>query len=204
MSKSGKRRLEQQPSTRHFRVIFLTGAAVILAIYAAALWRGAHRPAPTIAFDGLLNTQGRVLDAGAFDHRYKLVFFGFTGCAAVCPMTLVKLRSVLNTIEPQNRPLTPLFVTLDPEHDQPNVLKSYIEAIDARVIGVTGDRQRIDQLAETLGAIFVRHPETTGPLALDHSARLYLLDPDNRLLTSYEAEEAATAIAADLLRQIRG
>ena len=204
MSKQSKRRLAQETSARRFRIILLSGAVLVLALYSTALWRGAHRPVATAAFAGLLNTQGQVLAAGAFEHRYKLVFFGFTECAAVCPRTLVKLRSVLNTIDPQGRALTPLFVSLDPEHDQPAVLKDYIDAIDGRIVGVTGDRRRIDQLAESLGAIVVRHPQATGPLALDHSARLYLLGPDDRLLSSYEADEAAPAIASDILRKIPG
>lgn len=204
MSKRGKRRLQQQPSARRFQAIFLAGVTVVVALYGAALWRGAHPPVPTVAFAGLVSTEGQELEAGAFADRYKLVFFGFTECAAVCPTTLVKLRSVLDTIEPRHRTLAPLFVSLDPEHDQPVVLKNYVQAFDGRIIGVTGDRQRIDRFAETLGAIVVRHPDASGPFALDHSARLYLLGPDNRLLSSYEADEAAPAIASDILRQIPG
>jgi protein SCO1/2 len=203
MSRHEERRSRKQPPAWRFWAIVLSGLAAIVPLYTMALLKSARHAAPVTTFTGLTDADGQVLQAGAFDDRYKLVFFGFTRCAAVCPLTLVKVRSILGTMGPRSAALAPLFISLDPEHDQPGVLKAYTGAIDPRIVGITGDAKRVDEMVQAFGAVIVRHPGARGPYALDHSARLYLIGPDNRLLSSYESDESASEIASDIAQWLR-
>jgi protein SCO1/2 len=180
------------------------GLAAVVAIYTMQVMRGVPQKPQVGTLAGLIDADGHVVDAGILDRRYKLVFFGFTQCAAVCPMTLVKVRSILSSVGPRSGTIAPLFVSLDPEHDQPAILKTYIEAIDPRIIGITGDSERIGRLADAYGVIVNRHPGAVGPLAFDHSARLYLVGPDNRMLNYYEMDESAPSIASDIALWLKG
>jgi protein SCO1/2 len=180
------------------------GLAAVVTVYTMQVMQGAPQKPQVGALAGLIAADGHVVDVGTLDRRYKLVFFGFTQCAAVCPMTLVKVRSILSRVGPRSDTIAPLFVSLDPEHDQPAILKTYIEAIDPRIIGITGDSERIGRLAQDYGAVVNRHPGATGPLAFDHSARLYLVGPDNRMLNYYEMDESAPSIASDIALWLQG
>lgn len=204
MSKQEKRRARRQPSAWRFWAILSIGLVAIVPLYTLELLRSARHTTPLPTFAGLTDADGRALHSGSFEHRYKLVFFGFTQCAAVCPLTLVKVRSILGTVGPKSAALVPLFVSLDPEHDQPSVLKAYTEAIDPRIVGITGDPPRVEQLVQSFEVIIVRHASARGPATLDHSARLYLVGPDNRLLSTYEADESASEIASDIAQWLRG
>lgn len=187
---------------RRFVSIVTLALLGIVVMYTAVLIRSG-RPAVAVSFAGLIDQQGHALDGDTLNDRYKLVFFGFTQCSSVCPATLAKVRFVLRDLGSGEPTLTPLFVSVDPEHDKPEVLKAYTQSFDPRIIGITGDGQRIDRLVQSYGALVARHPGATGPFAVDHTARLYLVAPDNSVLASYEPEMAAPAIAADIARRIR-
>lgn len=193
-------RLARKP--RRFLSVIVVAMLAIVALYTTVLLRGSHSPVAE-TFEGLIDQQGNVLDGRTFNDRFKLVFFGFTQCSSICPATLAKVRFVLRDVEPGGVSFTPVFVSVDPEHDRPEVLKAYTQSIDPRIIGITGDIGRIDRLVQSYGALAARHPGAPGPFAVDHTARLYLVAPDNSLLASYEPEVGAPAIAADILRRIR-
>jgi protein SCO1/2 len=159
---------------------------------------------PVASLQGLIDQNGHMLDDQALGGRYKLVFFGFTQCASVCPVTLVKVRAVLDAIGPGGASLSPLFVSVDPTHDSPSVLRSYTASIDKRIIGVTGDVSRIDRLAEACGVYALRHAGDSGPASVQHSARIYLTAPDNSVLVAYEPNQSIRDIARDIAIRIRG
>jgi cytochrome oxidase Cu insertion factor (SCO1/SenC/PrrC family) len=84
------------------------------------------------------------------------------------------------------------------------VLKAYTDAIDPRIVGITGDPQRIERLVQSFGVLVVHHAGARVPVTPDHSARLYLVGPDNRLLSTYESDESATEIVSDIAQRLRG
>jgi cytochrome oxidase Cu insertion factor (SCO1/SenC/PrrC family) len=84
------------------------------------------------------------------------------------------------------------------------VLKAYTEAIDPRIVGITGDPPRVEELVQAFEVVVAHHAGARGPLDLDHSARLYLAGPDNRLLSIHESDESAAEIASDIADWLRG
>jgi protein SCO1/2 len=200
---TGNRKREHRPPPWRFWAIFGVTVAATVALYASNLVRHSGEKAVDASLAGLVDANGRTLERGALSDRYKLVFFGFTQCSSVCPATLSKVRLVLRDLGSGGASITPLFVSIDPDHDTPAVLKVYTQSFDPRIVGITGDVKRIDRFVQSYGALVTRHPGAAGPFAVDHTARLYLIAPDDSLLASYEPEVAVPDIAADIVRRIR-
>lgn len=186
--------------------------AVLLAVVAAAgVWLALHlglgptaSPAPVVAnFDGLVDTGGRPFVTAQYTGRYKLLAYGYTSCPDACPATLTKLHAVLNSVADAAAPLLPLFVTLDPAHDTAEVLGAYVQHFDARIVGLTGDREQLQRSATRLNALpmdpAAAQTPDGGP---NHAVRLYLLAPDNTLLRTYELTDPTPLIVSDVRRYL--
>ncbi len=128
----------------------------------------------------LQDADGHPRTLESFAGSVVVVYFGFLSCPDECPTALLKLASVVKQLEPTRRPITVLFVTLDPEHDSPQALKTYVRAFDPRFIGLTGSSAAVNSAA---AAFFVQHARITraGRETIDHSTGLFLLDARGRL-----------------------
>jgi protein SCO1/2 len=128
----------------------------------------------------LQDADGHPRTLASFAGSVVVVYFGFLSCPDECPTTLLKLSSAMKQLEPTRRPITVLFVTLDPEHDSPQALKAYVRAFDPRFIALTGGTAAVNQAA---AAFFVQHARITraGHETIDHSTGLFLLDARGRL-----------------------
>ena len=73
-----------------------------------------------------------------------LIYFGFTYCPDVCPITLLTMANVLDKLD--NEKITPLFITVDPERDNEKILSNYVTAFHDKIIGLTGSIPEINQV----------------------------------------------------------
>jgi protein SCO1/2 len=125
-----------------------------------------------------------------------LLFFGFTSCPDVCPTTLAMLAQL------QRQPPLPgtrvVFVSIDPERDSSALLQVYLGAFSKDFIGLRGDQAALAPLLKSLNAIAVRENLPNGSYTMDHSATLYLLDRDARLVAVFSPPFSASALATDL------
>ena len=101
--------------------------------------------------------------------------FGFTHCPDLCPTTLASLASTLRLLGDDANRVQVLFVTVDPERDTPPVLASYLQAFDARFLGLTGDAAAIRDAARKFKVFYQRAGDT-----FDHSAGSYAIDTNGR------------------------
>lgn len=156
-------------------------------------------PPRKIATHSLVDQEGRaaVFPAG----QWQLVFFGFTHCPDVCPVTLHKATQVMNQPGPQAATLKVTFISIDPERDKPDVVKQYIAAHGAGIQGLTGTLNETRNVGKEFEVVVRRYQdrETAAP-RFEHSAFLYLLDPQGRLVMFYPATVAAGGIAEDISR----
>lgn len=152
-------------------------------------------------FGSLVDQHGRVFAQDAGSHGYKLVAFGFTQCPDVCPTTLLRMHKVLDALGRTDRQLTPLFVTLDPEHDTPQALEVYTTSFDARIVGITGGAGEVRAFASTYGVYPPGEEQAEMREAISHSPLLYLLGRDNEMLAAYQPTSSADAIAKDIERR---
>ncbi len=119
--------------------------------------------------------------------HYSLLFFGFTHCQTICPLTMMMLTKLYAELKAEKLPLpTIVFITLDPKHDTPNVVGAYVHAFNANFIGVTGPSAGIQQLSKQLGVVYLRHDQSSeNNPQIDHSGTLYLVNPDAKLIAIF-------------------
>jgi len=140
----------------------------------------------------LTDAEGRPFDLASLSGKPVAVFFGFTNCPDVCPMTLQRLALMREKIGGRFDDLHVLFVTLDPERDTPATLKSYFSSMPIPVTGLTGTAEQIAKAAKQFGVYYetVRYSESD--YTIDHTASLFLLDRTGRRAgeIGFDSEEA--------------
>jgi protein SCO1/2 len=125
-----------------------------------------------------------------------LLFFGFTHCPDVCPTTLVKLAQVRKAAGIPD--LKVLFVSIDPQRDTPEVLERYVHAFDRQFEGVTGEPQAIEALARRFNVAVNRVELPGGDYTMDHSAVVFLLNAQARVVAIFTPPFDEKLMAADL------
>lgn len=127
-----------------------------------------------------------------------LVFFGFTHCPDVCPTTLFEASEMLRAAGSQGDKLRILFVTVDPERDTPEVMKSYLGAFDPRIIGLSGSPEAIAAMIKSY-KVYARKVPTSDGYTMDHTAMVYLMDAKGRFVNGFDLKRAPDVAAKDLL-----
>lgn len=133
--------------------------------------------------DFVLNSYRGEIDTRALRGRVLVLYFGYTWCPDVCPTSLGFLSMALEQLEPEElEQVQPLFISVDPERDSLDHLKSYGEYFHPAILGITGSHPQLQQVAAMYGAAY-RHVEQTSATdyVVDHSADLYLVDRRGRL-----------------------
>lgn len=154
----------------------------------------------------LLAHTGKAISDDDFRGRYMLVFFGYTFCPDVCPTALNEMAMTLDALGNDAEIVQPLFITIDPQRDTPEVLAEYVAAFDRRIIGLTGTAQQIASAAKAYHTYYAK-AEIDGSSGdnyfMDHSAFIYLMGPDGRFLTALPYHETADQIARTIRSYIQ-
>lgn len=163
----------------------------------------------------LTNTEGQPFSSRNLTGSYYLIFFGYAQCPDICPSTLYYLSSVYRII--RNLPegaymkLKLVFVSVDPERDSPAALKSYLSEFGKNIIGVSGASSEDIELRECLrkfkikaNRVYYTEGVKKGSYEIDHTTRVYLMDPDNRYLDHLDPylteQQTAKAIVARIVQ----
>lgn len=151
----------------------------------------------------LVDHTGKAVTNENFAGQYKLIYFGFTYCPAICPTELQKITLVMNELGEQAENIQPIFITVDPERDTVEVMKGYVELFHPKLVGLTGGREQIDEALKNyrVYAAKVEEPELND-YTMDHSSFIYLMSPDDQLLTMYRIEDSAAFITEDIQKRI--
>ncbi len=119
------------------------------------------------------------------EEQVAVVFFGYTYCPDVCPMSMAVVRQALSELEQEERDrVVPLMVSVDPERDTLERLTEYTGFFGDRFIGATGSQAQLEELAERYGVVWrrVETPESAMAYTIDHSSSLYLVDREGTVL----------------------
>lgn len=147
----------------------------------------------------LVDQDGRTVTNESWPGQYRLVYFGFTYCPAICPTELQKMATALKALGPEGAKIQPLFVSVDPERDTSAVLKPYVALFHDRLVGLTGSRAQIDAMLKSWHVYAAKiHPPGATEYTMDHSSFTYLTDPDGMLLALYKNTDTAQAMAEDI------
>ncbi|MCW6026894.1 SCO family protein [Stenotrophomonas sp. SRS1] len=172
-------------------------------VVAAALLAGcADGQAPVmgqaaLAAVKLESSDGRTLAIRDLQGKPTLLFFGFTHCPEVCPLSLVKAVQIKRLLGPAADDLQVAFVTVDPQRDTPAHLRDYLSAFDTTFLGLAGDEAGTRAIAESLGVNYRRVGE--GETAtFEHTASWFLLGADGQLQEVYGYAMSEQAIVEKL------
>ena len=159
----------------------------------------------------LTDQNGRRVSDSQFAGKYRLVYFGFTFCPDVCPTDLQAIGAGLRQFE-QSDParaarVQPIFITVDPARDTPEVLRRYVANFHPRLIGLTGTEPEIAAVARTYRIFYQRGTPAPGrpveEYGVDHSRQTVLYGPAGNPITIVAADRGASVVADELSRWVR-
>tara|TARA_B100001758_G_C17979751_1_gene387532 strand:- start:69 stop:593 length:525 start_codon:yes stop_codon:yes gene_type:complete len=111
----------------------------------------------------------------SFDGPLTAIFFGFTNCPDICPMTLSKMDIAISRLKKENKSLKLFFISVDPQRDKPQVIKDYLSSFENNFIGITGKPEKIYLLSQSWGIISQKIFKEDGEYNVDHSSPVILL-----------------------------
>lgn len=200
------------PSRRS--LIFAIGAVLVaLSVGGAALFIGSDgRLGPIGSGKALVggpfeltNQDGKRVKSSDFAGKYMLVVFGYTYCPDICPSELQVVSAALDEIGPSADRIQPVFVTVDPTRDTPQVMKDYVANFHPGFVGLTGSEEDISAIAKAY-RVYYRKAEQADPsipYLMDHTTLVYLMGPNGEYLTHF-AYGTNVASLADGLRKAIG
>lgn len=140
----------------------------------------------------LTDTNGRSVTEASLKGRPHAIFFGFTRCPEVCPTTLSSLTRLHEALGKDAQRLQIVFVSVDPGHDTPASLGTYLAAFPVPVTGLTGTPAQLAQIQKGYGVYVKKVPLEGGDYTIDHTATVYLMDARGQFVTTlgYDDDEA--------------
>jgi protein SCO1 len=142
---------------------------------------------------------GKPRSLAEFKGKVTVVFFGYTQCPDVCPATMAELAEVKKSLGAQGDKVQGLFVSIDPERDTPDILKSYVGSFDPSFVALRGTLEQTKLAAQNFKLYFAKVPgKTEGSYTMDHTAGAYIIDAQGlpRLFARYGS--GAEALLADV------
>jgi cytochrome oxidase Cu insertion factor (SCO1/SenC/PrrC family) len=184
---------------------------IILTIILAALALTAVKPGQTGSGTALIggpftmvNQKGETVTEKTYAGQYTLLLFGFTYCQDVCPAELQVMTAAFNQMGADADKITPLFVTVDPERDTPQVMASYVSNFHPHLQGLTGTPDQVAAFAKIYHVFYQKVPNPQDPkdYEMDHSSILYLMGPDGKFLKHFDYSNDAKGLAEALQKML--
>jgi len=125
----------------------------------------------------LRDTNNEPITEKSFQGPLTAIFFGFTNCLDICPMTLSNLDQVLEKLNNnENERFKVYFISIDPKKDSPKIIKDYLDSFKNKIYGITGDPQKVFSLSKSWGVLSEKIFTEDGGYLINHSSSILLLD----------------------------
>lgn len=152
----------------------------------------------------LVDTENKRRTSEEFRGRWILVYFGFTHCPDVCPEELEKLALAIEKLHKQKVDIVPIFITVDPGRDKPELIKRYLAEFSDKFIGLTGSDEQIAKATRSFRVYFSPGPKDKDEdYIVDHTIISYLMGPDGRLVDYFGQTRTAEEIANTCLLRVK-
>ena len=153
----------------------------------------------------LVDHDGNTVSESNFKGKYMLVYFGYTYCPDVCPISLTVISDAMEILGESAEQITPVFITVDPERDDHEAMKMYVEHFHPRLVGLTGSVDQVNLATKAFKAYFAKVTEgyEDGDYAVDHSSITYLMDPNGKFITHFSHGIEPKSMAEKLAEYIR-
>jgi protein SCO1/2 len=185
--------------------LLVLAAGALLALAFRETPQGAAGTALASAIGGpfrLIDQNGKPVSDADLKGKWQLVFFGYTHCPDTCPTALNEIALALDQLGVKRGEIEIVFITVDPERDTPEVMKSYVQSFDAPIIALTGSADAVAQAAKAYRVYYAKHPRGDGDYDMDHSAVIYVMNPEGRFTATFTPDSTADAIAQRLQKLI--
>jgi len=200
----------QPAGTPRFLLVAIVLAG-LLVIAAGALLVFAYRDGPRGAAGTLLasaiggpfeliDQNGKPFTDADLKGKWHLVFFGYTHCPDVCPTTLNEVSLALDRLGKKREQVGVVFITVDPERDTPESLKSYVASFDAPVTALSGSPDQVAEAARAYRVYFAKRKRADGNYDVDHGAVIYVMDPQGRFTATFTPDTTAELMAQRLAK----
>jgi len=153
----------------------------------------------------LTNQYGERVTAQDFAGRYMMIYFGYTYCPDICPMTLANMTQAIDQLpEETAQKVVPIFITVDPERDTVEQLSEYAPLFHPRLIALTGTDAEVKTAARAYRVYFKKvEDDGSGDYLVDHSSFVFLMGPDGDYITHFghsaTPEDMATALRQEVV-----
>jgi len=156
------------------------------------------KPEKTIKSYTMINQDGKETPFPTASGKFQLIFFGYTNCPDICPMTLHKIKQVIRDLQ-NSEEVEYYFISIDAERDKPELLKSFVRYFHPQIKGITGTIHNIKGIEKEFG-ILTRKFQGKSALAyqLEHSVFMYLINKQGKLMLMYPGSSSTTQIVSDL------
>tara|TARA_B100001179_G_scaffold177288_1_gene132525 strand:- start:404 stop:994 length:591 start_codon:yes stop_codon:yes gene_type:complete len=124
----------------------------------------------------LKDINNNLITEESFEGPLTAIFFGFTNCPDVCPMTLNSLNLVMKNLDKKKKEkFKVFFVSIDPERDTPEIIKDYLSSFENKIYGITGDPKKVFLLSQSWGVLSEKIFTEDGSYLINHSSSIMLL-----------------------------
>ena len=161
----------------------------------------------TIGGDFELNsTLGKKIGPQSFSGKVLLIFFGYTSCPDICPITLTTVKDALENLEPSEvEQVQPLFISVDPERDTLEGMKQFLTYFHSSLVGVTGSAEELKAITKKFGAAYMKdiRSDSAVDYLIAHSGYIYLMDQHGRTRALYRTSNKAEEMVEGIRKLLR-
>ncbi|MEL7082243.1 MAG: SCO family protein [Pseudomonadota bacterium] len=188
-------------------------AAIVAALFVGGIWwmsQGggqqtafAQCGATQIAGDGnqiggpfeLVNAEGETVTDSDVITEPSILYFGYTFCPDVCPLDTARNAEAVDVLAEQGLSVTPVFISIDPERDTPEIVGDFAYNLHEKMIGLTGSPEQTDAVSKTFRTYYKAHDKSDEFYLVDHSTFSYLVLPEHGFVEFFRRDVTADAMA---------
>lgn len=200
----------------HQKIIILATLMIGLSLIGFTAYRMTVQQEPNTRTSGkaliggsfeLVNQDGKTVTDKDFRGKYMLIYFGYTFCPDVCPTELQVITGALEQLGSKAKNIQPIFISVDPDRDTPEVMKDYVANFYPGMIGLTGSGEQIAKAAKLYRVYYSKVLEKNAPAneyTMDHSSIVYLMGPDGSFVKHFSYGTDAAKLAKGIIAATKG